>query len=132
MQHSTQLEDLSEVTINFSTQMMLKEYFCYIANHISNDYHCSMWESVNLGKSWFYLLDTSKKFNINGLTVSNKTFSYYVNYIVFCNVNNMAENVGLAKRELNNEVEYILDNLFNSIELVLNEEERFQFFKLID
>ncbi|MCF6340115.1 MAG: hypothetical protein L3J10_05095 [Sulfurimonas sp.] len=132
MQHLIQHKNLSEVTINFTTQMKLKEYFCYIANHISNDYYCTPWESVNLGKGWFYLLNTSKTFDINEIIVSNKTFSYLVNYIVFSNINKMPQNEGLEEKHLNNEAAYILENLMNSIELILNEEERFQFYKLID
>lgn len=135
MQHSKHIEDLVDFTIIVEKILTLEEAFSCKAKSFTSDYNCCTqweWESIPLEESWVYLLNTSEKFNVDGIMVNSKTFSYLVNHSVFNNIITMYEDMGLEEDRLTVEAHHILETLMNSIEVALNEEERFQFYKLID
>lgn len=130
--HTKKMEDLFDITKNWQYVSALERYFFDTAGHLSNDYDGGYWRSKKLANSWYFLLDEDKKFEVDTIEVTSKTFSYVVNYIVLVNMINILHDKELEQDPLNLELRHIWMNLINSVELVLNEEERFNYYKLID
>ena len=130
--HTKQIEELFDITKNWQYVSALERHFFDMAGHLSNDYNGGYWKSQKVAKSWFFFLDEDKSFSVDEIAVNSKTFSYVVNYIVLVNMINSLHEKGLEKDPLYMELRHIWMNLMDSIELVLNEEERFNYYKLID
>jgi len=130
--HTKQIEDLFDITQNFQYVMSLERLYFDTAQNLSSDYTGGQWDSKKLAQSWFFLLNTNKHFDVDEIKVNPKVFSYVVNYIVLVNMINSLHEKGLQDDPLYIELHHIWVNLINSTEEVLNEEERFQYYKLID
>jgi len=130
--HTKQIEDLFDITQNFQYVMELERLYFDTAKHLSNDYTGGQWESEALTQSWFFLLNTNKQFHIDDIQVNAKVFSYVINYVVLTNMINSLSEKGLMDDPLYFELYYIWTNLINSTQKTLNEEERLQYYRLID
>jgi hypothetical protein len=130
--HTKKIEDLFDITRSWQYVSALEKYFFDIAGHLSSDYNGGYWKSKKLAKSWYFLLDEDKQFVVDGIAITSKTFSYVVNYIVLVNMINILHDKGLEQDPLYMELRHIWMNLMDSIEKVLSEEERYNYYKLID
>ena len=126
------LEDLYDITNQLAMVMAFERHFFAVARHLSKDYDGGQWESVAVGKGWCFLLDTEKKFNVDGYLLSSKTFSFAVVYIVFVDILNELSRKGLEKDPLYKELQRLWLNANQYVSKELGEDESIQYYKILD